>query len=49
MLRTDRRQVHVFDMECHQTVVQAAETDGPYRAFIIPEIGPWQMRLVVTD
>jgi hypothetical protein len=49
MLRTDRRQVHVFDMNCHETVIQATESDGCYQKFVIPEIGPWQMRLVVTD
>ena len=40
--------VHVFDMDCRKTIVRAAETDGPYRKYVLPEVGPWQMRLVVT-
>lgn len=48
MLRTDLDQIRVFDMECAETAVRAAGTDGPYRRFILPQIAPWQMRLVVA-
>ncbi len=49
MVRTDRQSIRVFDMDCQETTVQSSGTDGPYRKFVLPEIGPWQMRLVTTD
>ena len=48
MLRTESDEVRVFDMECRETAVRAAATDGPYRRFVLPPIAPWQMRLVVA-
>ncbi len=47
MLLTDKDEIRVFDMRCAETVVPAGATDGPYRKFVLPPIGPWQMRLVV--
>lgn len=48
MLRTDQSRIRVFDMNCKETIVEASGTDGPYRKFVIPQVEPWEMRLVVT-
>ena len=47
MLRTDKEGITVFDMTCAETKVQASDTDGVYRQFILPSIEPWQMQLIV--
>jgi hypothetical protein len=46
MIRTDCREITVYDMDCAAGVLSAIETDGAYRKFILPEVEPWQMRLV---
>jgi len=48
-LLTDHRSIRVWDMDCKQITVTSTESDGPYRKFVIPAVGPWQMRLLVTD
>ncbi|MFH1264171.1 MAG: hypothetical protein ABIK89_00480 [Planctomycetota bacterium] len=48
-LRTDHRRIRVWGMDCKETSASSIESDGPYRKFVIPGIGPWQMRLVVTE
>jgi len=45
-LLTDREEAHVFDMACGETTVRASKADGPYKAFTLPEVGAWEMRLV---
>jgi len=47
MLKTDKKEIRVYDMECRKTVIPSSGSDGPYQKFIIPEVGAWQMRLVV--
>jgi hypothetical protein len=49
MLRTERESIKCFDMECRETVVRFSGVDGPYRKFVLPEVEPWQMRLVVAE
>jgi len=49
MLRTDNKEIKVYDMDCKETTIRSSETDGHYRKFIIPYIDPWQMRLVVSE
>jgi hypothetical protein len=46
MIKTDHREILVYDMSCKVVTVSALGSDGPYRKFILPEIGGWQMRLV---
>jgi hypothetical protein len=46
MMRTDRKEVTVYDMGCKAMTVAMSGSDGPYRKFVLPEIGGWQMRLV---
>lgn len=49
MLRTGNKSIRVYDMECHETVIRASGTDGPYQKFVIPQTGLWQMRLVLSE
>ncbi len=49
LLRTRHKQVRVWDMQCRETSLEAAATDGPYQKFVIPSVAPWQMKLVVTS
>ena len=49
LLLTDCRTIRVWDMDCRKTTVTSVGSDGPYRKFVIPAVGPWQMRLVVTE
>lgn len=46
---TNKERIRVFDMSGAESQVRASGTDGPYRRFVIPAIGPWEMRLVVAD
>lgn len=46
-LRTNKDRITVYDMACNATVVKAADVDTPYTRFVLPGIGPWQMRLVI--
>ena len=47
-LLTDREEISVFDMDCSEIKVNADITDGVYKQFIIPEIEPWQMILILA-
>jgi hypothetical protein len=49
MLKTGSRTIRVYDMSCRETVIQSTGGDGPYRKFVVPEVGPWQMRLAVCE
>lgn len=46
-LRTACPEARVFDMECGETRGTAAAAAGPYRHFVLPPVGAWEMRLVV--
>ena len=48
MLLTDEAELNIFHMNCVEAVVQASGTDGPYKRFVLPEVGPWEMLLGVT-
>jgi len=47
-LLTDREEISILDMDCSETKVKADVTDGVYKQFILPEIKPWQMVLILT-
>jgi hypothetical protein len=49
LLRTDHKRIRVWDMHGKETTLAAAATDGPYQKFVLPNVGPWEMRLVVTE
>ena len=49
LLRTNHKEVRIWDMQFNETTIAAAATDGPYQKFVLPSVGPWQMRLVVTE
>ena len=46
-IRTPRDAVNVFDMQCRKTTLGSTQSDGHYRLFELPAVGPWEMRLVV--
>ncbi|MDP2337005.1 MAG: hypothetical protein Q8N05_11275 [Bacteroidota bacterium] len=49
MLRTENKTIKLYDMACRETVIRSMGSDGPYQKFIIPEVGPWQVRLIVNE
>lgn len=49
MLRTENKTIKVYDMKCGETIIRSSEKDGLYKKFVIPDIDPWQMRLVISD
>ena len=49
MLRTTNKTIKLYDMKCQQTVIPSSGTDGPYQKFVIPEVDPWQIRLVTCE
>jgi len=48
MLLTDKEEVSVFDMDCRETKVKVSGMDGVYKQFVLPDIDPWQMVLVLA-
>lgn len=48
MVRTDASCLRVFDWRCQETAVPACGTDGPYRRFTLPRLGPWAMILGIA-
>lgn len=49
MLRTKNKAIRIYDMQCIETIIQSSGSDGPYQKFIIPEVDPWQIRLIITE
>ena len=49
MLRTEKKSIKLYDMECNETIIQSSGTDGPYQKFVIPYVDPWQIRLVICE
>ncbi len=49
MIRTEKESIRIYDMECRESMVRSSGKDGPYQKFVLPEVNPWQMRLVVCD
>lgn len=49
MLKTTGKTLRVYDMACKEAKIQSTGEDGPYRKFVIPEVGPWQMRLATAE
>ncbi len=49
LLRTEKKRVTFYDMECKATTLFSSATDGPYQKFTIPYIDPWQIRLLVIE
>jgi hypothetical protein len=48
MLKTTHQQLRVTDTNLHEETVTASGNDGEYRRFVIPQIGPWDIRLVTN-
>ena len=48
-LRTAEERIRVVDMDCNETVISLCKSDGPYKKFILPSLGAWQMCMVMTD
>jgi len=49
MLRTEIKNIKLYDMGCRETVIRSSGTDGGYQKFVIPYVDPWQIRLVVNE
>jgi len=49
MLKTNHTNIRVYDMDCKETTIYSSGQDGSYQKFVVPEVGPWQMRLVVCE
>jgi len=47
-LRTQSKEVRVFDMTGGEQRVRASGSDGPYTRFVLPCVEPWSVRLVVS-
>jgi hypothetical protein len=46
MIKTDRREITIYDMNCRPTALTSTDEEFGYRKFILPEISSWQMKLV---
>jgi len=49
MLLTTKETLKLYDMQCKEIIIRSSGTDGPYRKFVIPEVGPWEIRLAVNE
>ena len=49
MLRTGNKTIKVYDMACKETEIQSSETDDSYQKFLIPEVGAWEIRLLLCE
>jgi len=49
MLRTDTKEISVYNMACEKTTVRAAGSDGPYQKFVLPTVPCWHMLLIVAE
>jgi hypothetical protein len=49
LLRTTKNTISLYDMSCKKTEIRSSGKDGPYMKFIIPSVGPWEIRLVKTE
>jgi hypothetical protein len=47
LILTDQQTIQVLDTACRLTPV-AGSAAGPYHRFVLPRIGPWEMRLVTA-
>ena len=48
-LLSGRDKVTVYDMDGKPASVKSSGSDGPYRMFVLPKVGPWESRLVVAE
>ena len=49
MLRTENKTIKVYDMACKEMLIQSSGSDGAYQKFVIPEVGAWEIRLVISE
>jgi hypothetical protein len=47
-IKTEKTHLAIIDMQCREDMLTASATDGPYKLFTLPSVGPWDMRLVIT-
>jgi hypothetical protein len=48
LLATERDEARVIDMTCGEMTVRTSGQDGLYKRFVIPKVGPWDMRCVLV-
>jgi len=49
LLKTENKTIKLYDMTCKETTIHASGADGPYQKFILPEMGAWEIRLVLCE
>ena len=47
-IRTDQDSVRLYDMDDNESDLSCRTVDGPYRQFVVQQLGDWEMRLVVA-
>jgi hypothetical protein len=48
MVRTEKSELQVYDMQCQKRVVVSEGKDGPYQKFVLPPVTGWDMRLAIV-
>lgn len=48
LVRAASDELQVYDMDCREAAVSRTGSEGPYRRFELPTVGPWEMRLVLA-
>lgn len=48
-IRTDIGSIKVYNMECGETIVPSSGKDGPYQKFVLPNLDPWKMVLIIGE
>ena len=46
MIRTEREKLLFLDRSMKPVEVKASAVDGPYRRFVLPPVGPWEIALI---
>lgn len=46
MLKTSKTKLKLYRIDCRETIISSSGQEEGYQKFIIPNIGPWEIRLV---
>jgi hypothetical protein len=46
MLKTSKTKLKLYGIDCRETIISSSGQEEGYQKFIIPNIGPWEIRLV---
>lgn len=48
MVCAESETIRVFNTRCEETRVSASGSDGPYKRFVLPAFGPWDIKLITA-